>query len=161
MRRQLLISALLMVGGLAGGVWWWSIRLNETEQKLVGAWVEDHPAGESALLLLSNRQAVRLRKNSEKWNPWPPEDMLWQASVDSLDLRYPFQLADIAEIWRRLLRDQKIDRNRHTYVIVRLSDEDLAIQGRPSRTAITESMHKSDDPELLVIFEKLCAGGSL
>lgn len=159
-----LLTGLLLLAALAGGAWWNSTRLNETERKLVGVWeqVGDSPARKAELFLSDGRHIV-LAKDLNGANVdmivW---DEKWSATPAAVTRYYRDfgPITSLRDWWRRGWSSLKGGRP-DEFEIVRLTESAFELRTPPARFLEGHwNMRRSTDPELLELFEKLSAGES-
>lgn len=156
-----ILSGLLLAAALVGGVWWNSIRLNETERKLVGVWESD--AGGKTRLLLSDRRQFEFMKLRSKDHEGGVNEFWiyastvsrWEASPDSILFRNPPSAplrGSVAE-WLAFAKALWNGDSSQSYQIARVDDDQLSLHG-------DAEYRRSMDPKLLRIFDRLSSGES-
>lgn len=167
MRRRLFV-ALLLLAALAGGLWWSFSDgpLNDTEVRLVGAWEHDigsrSPPTVAVEFLLADRRRFRfVRTINGSYAPAKVYDMRWRAIQNTVTFQYDgsFPINSIQEWVERTLAHLK-GGDFYEFEIVQLTDTAIEMNSPPRSGDPSEIWHRSQDPELLAMFEKLSAGES-
>lgn len=165
-----LLTGLLLVVALVGGLCWNSTRLNETERKLVGVWELVDSERRMAMVLLADQREFIAQQGHGKWTCQANSSGRWAASPDLWTLRSPRHVpASLSRAqWREYARVVWSDANRSTSQILRLTNDRVDLRFGTSDLWLHGSqidlysgpLRRSTDPELLRIFEKLSAGES-
>lgn len=159
--RRRLFGGLLLLLAIAGGAWWNSTRLNETERKLVGVWKYDFSSGDAAIMLFPDRRVVRLKKRATAWIVSPATHQRWLAATGSLKFRPSpeFPVTVSVKEWKTFVLAYWDSRESQDTQISHLADDELKYQWTTEKGATaTVSLYRSTDPELLRIFDRLSAG---
>lgn len=160
MRRQNITA--LFILSLAGGCWWNSTQLNETERKLVGAWMHDNQPGE----LLENQQGELFLKDGREFRitgfssdhvQFEPTRR-WSASGGVVTSRLAPRQLSHRLIWLWVSGDPRVMWNRNPEItqtaIVRLSENEVELQANGA----SWTMRRTRDPEVVRLFQHLSSG---
>lgn len=152
-----LLTGLVLVAALAGGLWWNAKRLNETERQLVGVWEGINASGErSAFALLPDRTEADFLMVNGKWRT-AYREWRWSATPWSFSVRQRWALEETWQEWHAQATNAWYGKNRNELSLDQLPDGELVL-GSPGWKSWT--LRRSTDPELLGAFDRLSGGDS-
>lgn len=159
--QRRMAAALLVLAALAAGLWWNATRLNATEWKLVGVWLDSDG---DATLLMPDRRAISLTQSTGGWIHSPGSLQFsnrWRATSDTVTYQFPprVELDWPLTAWLAYGKRWWNDEFSSARKIVRMTDQEIETLNHERGDTIT--LRRSTDPELLRIFERLNTGETL